>query len=446
MCSCTHLVFLAHLLGLAAGVMFIRELVRLRVPAWMLAAGTGAAALVMAAFVFHVSNPLQYFADFHKAYWPAGAAIWNGPGALEQVLRAGAFGFVNMPVVAYLFAPFGLLPPHVSALVFLVLSVATTIVAWRLLVGAAGLDESAKWTLAFLIAAFGPLLYSIREGNTTHMVLALLVWAFLLLRERRDLAAGAVLGFAALIKLPLLLFGIYYMLRGRWQVVAGGAGLLGLASLFSLAIFGWDMHVFWYETCIKPYAEAPIGALNVQSIAGALLRLEYGPQFILDWERHQLSPALRIIASASTFVLLGLAAAAALAPRPRASRLVARETAEELEFLIVLMLACIASPLTWSHYYTWMLMPAAFFIGRTPHFPPGPVVRVVGWGAIVLASIPVTLWMPGNPLVAEIYARLVVSQLLFGGLVMLGLLMWSRWTMRSEVDAVVVRAGAPAPA
>jgi len=445
MCSCTHFVFLSHLLGLAAGILFIRELVRLKGPTWLLGAGAGAATLLMAAFLFHVSFPLQHFADFLKAYWPAGNAVLAGPAALRSVLQVGALGFVNMPVVAYVFAPFALMPPIPAGIAFTLLSLASTVLAWRLLSRAADLDTGTQWTLAFIFAAFGPLLNSIREGNTTHMVLALLVWAFLLLRERREVAAGAVLGLAALFKLPLLLFGVYYVLRGRWRVVAGGAMLLGISLLLSVAIFGWDMHVYWYETSIGPYARDPMPAINVQSIPGALSRLELGASYGLDWTQHPLSPALRLVASLAMLLLFGLAFAAVLAPRPSSSRAVARQISQEVEFLIVLMLACVASPLAWSHYYTWMLMPAAFFIGRTPHFATATWCRVLGWVAIVLAAVPVTFWPSDNPLVAELYVRVGASQQLYGGLLMLGLLLWSRWTMRCE-DARAVAGARPAPA
>ena len=33
-----------------------------------------------------------------------------------------------------------------------------------------------------------------------------------------------------------------------------------------------------------------------------------------------------------------------------------------MEYLIVLVLACISSPLSWSHYYAWMLLPIAFLL------------------------------------------------------------------------------------
>lgn len=428
MCNCTPHVFLAHVLGLALGLMFIADLARRGAPQRILWAAAGLASLVMAVFVFHVTRGF-HFSDFIKAYWAGGQAALQGRDAIVDLYRHGIESFVNIPIVAYLFAPLALLPPVPAALVLTVIGLAALAFTWCSLKNAAHLDDKGSATLLFLFAAFGPLIYSIREGNTSHIVLALIAWAFLLTRERRELLAGAALGVAAIIKLPLLLFGVYYALRGRWNVVLGGSLVVGATALLSLLVFGWEPHITWYQSSIQPYARDPMPALNVQSVASALARLELGGGAALDWTPYRLSPLSQLIATAATLLLLAAAAASALVPRPSTARLTPRETAHEVEFLIVLMLACIASPLSWSHYYAWMLMPIAFFVGRTPHFPTAIPARVAGWAAIVLAAAPMTLLELNNPLLQELNTRFGTSRLLLGGLLILGLLIWSRWHM-----------------
>lgn len=430
MCSCTSQVLLAHLLGLGLGVMFIADLARRNAPDRLFWGAVAGASLLMAAFVFQVSEPLARFDDFTTVYWIAGSAALQGTDAVAALFGDGVTGFVNIPILAYLFAPFALFPPLPAALLFTGLGILATLFSWRALTHAAELDRHGAALLLFLFAAFGPLLYSLREGNTSHFVLALVAWAFLLVRERKDLAAGALLGAAALIKLPLLLFGVYFALRGRWLVAAGGASVVAAVGLASLAVFGWDSHVQWYETSIAPFARNPIPALNVQSIAGALARLELGPSSVLDWTPHELSPEFRLVASLLTLVVVALAAASAVAPRPKTAQPVSRGVAHETEYLIVLMLACIVSTLSWSHYYTWALMPIAFFVGRTPHFPAALPARVMGWIAIALAAAPMAHLSFGNAMLEELNARLGTSRLLAGGLILLGLLVWSRWRMR----------------
>lgn len=435
MCSCAPHLFLAHALGLGLGIMVILELARRGTPARVFWFATAAMTITMAAMVFYVTRG-HLFYDFTKAYWVAGEAALQSRSAIVDLYQSGIEGFVNIPILAYLFVPFALLTPMTAALALTALGLLAVYATWRLVSVAADLDLGERAVLALVAAAFGPLIYSIREGNTSHMVLLLVVVAFLLLRERREILAGALLGVAALIKLPLMLFGIYFALRGRWGAVVGGGAVVGAMALASLLVFGLEAHVTWFEQSVRPFANDPMPALNVQSIAGALARLELGGTSTLEWKPHQLSQPLQLMAKGSTVLLLALAAASVLAPRRATALTVSRDIALEVEFLIVLMLACIISPLSWSHYYAWMLMPIAFFLGQSPHFRRGIAVRVIGWLAIFLAAAPVTLLWFNNVLLQEVATRVGASGLLLGGLLMLGLLLWSRWQLRYAQEDV----------
>lgn len=426
MCSCTPHVLYAHLLGLGLAILVIAELARRNPqPRVLLGAGMAIAAVIFV-YTFYMSAPDRYFSDFLKAYWEGGRAAWQGPDAVAALFTEGAEGFINLPIIAYLFAPFALLPGMPAALVFTLIGLVMTLAAWAFLCRAANLDTQQKAVLLVVFAAFGPLIYSIREGNTSHMALAAVALAFVWQRERRDLAAGALLGAAALLKLPLLLFGIYYALRGRWRVVAGGLGVCVGAALLSLLVFGWQTHVDWYVNSVAPYTRDPVSAWNVQSVAGALLRLELGAGSTHDWSPRHMSQLFTV---GPAVLLMALAAAAALVPHRARVATAPGETALETEFLIVLMLAAIASPLSWTHYYAWMLMPAAFFIARSPHIAGGVAPRVLGWLAIALATAPSTPLIFENALIEDLAARFGNSRVLAGGLIMLGLLLWSRWRM-----------------
>lgn len=313
----------------------------------------------IALFTFLVSDTVWAFEDFREAYWKAGAAVWDGPGALRPMLERGIDGFVNLPIVAYLFAPFGLMSPRLASLAFLALGVIAMGVSVLLLVRLFRLGSRETALSLVGLAGFGPLLYSAREGNTSHILIALLLLALLMMRRNRDFAAGVVLGLAALIKLPLLLTGVFFLLKGRLRIVAGGAALLLGAAAASLAVFGWDMHVLWYEACIAPFGRDPMAAFNVQSIAATLAKLQLGAGSLNDWTPHMLHPAWRIAAQAVNLALV--AALAWVALRGRSDQ---DAQTLEAEFLAVIVLACLLSPLSWSHYYVWLVLPAAFLLGR----------------------------------------------------------------------------------
>src|SRR5271169_5215258 len=68
----------------------------------------------------------------------------------------------------------------------------------------------------------------------------------------RPVAAGTLLGAAAMLKLPLLLFGAYFVLRRNWRGALGFAAVCSTIGILSAIVFGWDFHVRWFELCVRP--------------------------------------------------------------------------------------------------------------------------------------------------------------------------------------------------
>lgn len=413
---------LAQLAAVAIGMAAIGRLTRTTpVPPWatvLLGLGVAALAIVTA----FLSDPPTLFDDFAKAYYPAGRAVIADPAALRALTDKGVTGFVNMPVTAYLFAPFAALPMMAGASLFTALGLALTAAAWALLARLGRLELADRWRLALLFAANGPLAYSLREGNTSHLILFTLAAGLVLIRAGRSSAAGAALACAALIKPPLVLFGVFFLLRRDWRGVASFAGVLACVCALSAALFGWADNLHWFETCILAFSHRWLGAFNVQSIPGFLFRLTRGAGLLTDWRAYPPPAGLEIPARLSVALLLGLALLAAMPaarPAPDPAR---RERRCDLQYMLVVVLALIASPLTWSHYYVWLLAPAALFLGERGEWSAGE--RLAGWTAIWLVA-PLARFLPLNtPAALSVYKNLAVSHYLFGGLVWFGLLAW----------------------
>src|SRR5262245_15737269 len=99
-------------MGLAAGT---RRPYRIFI--W-LAFGIGGAAAHIALWQF--SEPAVIFSDFFKAYYPAGAAVLNqGPNPPWSPVEGAALTFVNLPILAWLFAPLARLSESDAAWTFL---------------------------------------------------------------------------------------------------------------------------------------------------------------------------------------------------------------------------------------------------------------------------------------------------------------------------------------
>ena len=385
------------------------------------------ATVLLALAHFSVPKGASVYNDFTLAYYPAGQAVLDGRDALAAVLKGG--GFVNLPAMAWLFAPLALLSQVNAIALFTLVGIAATVAGWSLLAEAADLDTKRAGLLFMLFAANGPIFYSIRMGNTSHVVLLILVLAMLLLRSGRQLLAGALIGLAGIIKLPLLLLPAYFALRGRWRVAFGSGAVVGSVVVLSVVLFDWQLLVQWYERCVEPFAEHPMAAYNVQSIHAALLRFNSGLDAVHLWEPQPLSSWAATTSMVLTFLLLTAAGVAVAKGRiwAKSSRLAhAGHRADELEFLLMLVLALLLSPMSWVHYYCWLLIPAAFLLNARHHFQADRASIVMAWLGLGLASFPVVIPYFSHTEWREYFFRTAQSHFLFGAILMFGALLRAR--------------------
>lgn len=413
---------------------------RLLTAVWLVAAG-GAAALLLARergrvlpggawlplllaaavapllWLYSEPRPHQLFEDLRVAYLGAAQAIFDDPVGLY---RSHNHGFVNIPIVALPFVPLaaaGGAAPWLFTLAGLAAAGWAAFALSRL--GSVG-RPTAPWIPALFLLC-GPLYNSLREGNTTHLLLALLVLALLCLERGREATAGALLGICGVVKLPLFLLGAPLLLRGRARAALAMAAAATGCALLSVALFGWEAHTTWWNEILRPSSGKPLGAFNVQSLDGMWVRLLTGPRHLRDWqpiaEPGGAFFALRYAASlallAATLFWLGRAGA----PRsPRALR---------HELVITLALAMLLSPISWSHYALWLLIPLALFATGDLPRPTGLAAALLGIAALAVLA-PVQLVPPGPGWLREAWARVFVSHAALGTLLLWGLLVAAR--------------------
>lgn len=378
-------------------------------------------AAVAQAVLWSISEPTDLFSDFYKAYFPAGERVWqDGAVPTWEIPGTATVGFVNLPILAWLFVPLAWIGKDLAGWVFLALGAAAVATTYALLLRLGDFGRTGGAMLALSILANGPLVNSLREGNTTHFILLLLVVALLLWRAGANFAAGLVLGCCALIKLPLLLFGVYALLRGHWRLLAGGATITGAVGLISLAVFGLEINTGWYRACVAPFANGVIPAFNVQSIDGFLGRLDAGTSLLMEWTPLAM-PLWHKITRAIVLTVLFVAVFTVMlmrkddAEEPRFAR-------NAREFSLVLVLAVTTSPLSWSHYYLLLLLPWALYLAGRLGLAESAATRAMMAGGIVLSALPVVA-LPLEPgLAGDILARTAVSAWLAGGLLMLAAL------------------------
>jgi hypothetical protein len=321
-----------------------------------------------------------------------------------------------LPSVALLFAPLGYLSGHQAAILYWVLGVGAALATIFLLAQLAPNPRRAWLALVPLFLVNGPLIYSFKEGNTSHFVLLALAAALVLMQRRADFGAGLLFGLAALIKPPLLLVGLYSAFRRRWRIVLGGAIFIAASVLLSLAVFGLNLHKIWFDNSILPFIGRPVHAFNVQSVDGFLARAHFGANYT-HWGPNDLPTVYRVFNWLA--VLAILATSFLVMRRDEPNR-------ELLDVSIVITIALIISPLSWIHYYCLLLIPWGLYVTGYQPLRSDVIADWLMIGGIILASLP-AIGIPGpSPLYGSTAWLLIGSSWLWGGLLTLAALLRCR--------------------
>jgi len=189
-----------------------------------------------------------------------------------------------------------------------------------------------------------------------------------------------------------------------------------------------------------PYVSGYIPAFNVQSVDGFLTRLRLGEEFVRHWDPPFQPTVFHRIARYTAFAILY---GGSLWLMWRASRRAAPSHEDDapsprdlLEFVLVVNLALITSPISWTHYYVWLLVPLALYLGGELPLPDDAVTRGLMRVGFVLISVPIVMWSPLEPSwYAAILSRTVVSVWLFGGLLIFAALARGLWYLPAKVVA-----------
>lgn len=369
--------------------------------------------LTLVAGVVLLLTDCPWFGDLDSAYYPAGRAVLTASLIYTSDCVSG---FVNIPIVAALFAPLAWFDYRVATGVFTCIGLAALAWTYVLLRRATAMEWPQALVVAALMAVAGPLWYSVREGNTTHMVFPLLLVS-LIEAARRPVLSGILLATAAVVKLPLVLMGLYFLWRRQWWVVVSAAAAGVTMIVLSLLAFGLPVHESWLEACIVQPSGRPIAAFNVQSVDGLIARLAGGG--LLNWTPMETGSGSRV---ARTLIIAGLVLWVVGALRRTGPGVTWRE--QLLEFSIVLVLSIVVFPVSWTHYYLLLLLPLAVLVTAPPRSP---------WRVATLAVAAVGVLLPlRSPPTApdtalHLFLSVVPSSLtLIGGLLLLWVLVNER--------------------
>ena len=232
--------------------------------------------IIIALLLLKMPSTVGWENDF-VPYWSAGHLLASdeNPYSLENTLHLfpdsgveGAFLFLYPPVILPIFIPFGLLPIHLSMIIWLLLSVMLLLISstwiWRVYRG----PSNKRWVMILVVLFFTPAIFALFEAQVSFLLL-LGISGFLYFGDQRKWFIAGVFMSLLSIKIQLLLpflviVGLWIIYERRWKVMAG-AVLAILISLFIVIIIRPsilnDYLLFIPGISVYPCIQPVLGAL-----------------------------------------------------------------------------------------------------------------------------------------------------------------------------------------
>jgi alpha-1,2-mannosyltransferase len=301
-------------------------------------------------------------------------ALLTGGDVYAAREPATGLAFTYPMFAAMLFVPYALMPNVMARMVTTAVSLVALWVVSELCVRyvlrATHRDPRRAWVysapLTLVAVTAHPVLDTLLFGQINVVTTALVMVDMLVLGRPTGHGQGWLTGVATGVKLVSGLFIVYYALTGRWRAAA--RALAGLAATVALgfAVAPGQSYAFWTGYMLDADRVGGIAFVTNQSILGMSARLLRDPH----------PPGA---------LTLGLSAVTAVVALGLAVRLYRR--GEEMTAMCVVAAgSLLASPISWSHHWVWVL-------------PAGAVLCVWAlrrgawwrWSAVVAAML--VLWV-----------------------------------------------------
>lgn len=317
--------------------------------------------------------------------------------------------------------PLALLSYPQAKLVWNLLSLASVAVAIGCFFHPRGLalDRSYIWPVTLLIVCSGPLASQTMNAQFNAVLLMLLSTAWLAQRNGWSYAAGALIGFAASIKLfPLYFLLVFFVLRD-WRAIAGLVGSLAVMVVLTGMVFGWET---WrvYLVDVMPTVGGWRGSWLNASLTGFWARL-------FDPANPGVAPLVYapLAAKVATLASVALLSLGVAIKGWRAQSVRERDLAFAAGVVVMLL----ASPTVWDHYWVMLLLPLGIYWFSAEI---SPWRRVLFWSAVVLLGVvrPKWIWdvliVPFAEVATPLHSVLVLAYPTYCLLIVAGVLLASR--------------------
>jgi hypothetical protein len=418
-------------------------------------------AFAVAFFIYYGVNTINdpvFGIDF-SPYYVAGRSLASGDvRALTNYAETGGFNanagpfldnfrqyffadspvatrWIYLPVYAWIFRPLAGLPFTTATRLWLIVNMALTLVSIGLLYLARPWQVDrvvGRWRFAwivFLALTFQPVLDNMWHGNISALIFACFCLSYWLLRRDRSFLAGLALGVIMPLKFYPALFLLYFAWRRNWRFVAGS--VVSSAAILALSLWtgGLPGNLEYFQMVWAQLRGGGIPAFNNQSIDGFLLHaLTRGD--VNAWEAVSVPVWLTF---ARLALILATVGATVWVLRRRPERTNNPLLAQDLDLALVICVLLLTSPITWYHYYIWLLFPLIILLDAFLFTAAGNTRRTVwfaiGYGLVVVQGISMIRPFAAQAM-QEVWAlRVLLSSSFFGAIILLVLLL----RLRAEV-------------
>src|SRR2546421_11962558 len=385
---------------------------------------------VVTTIVFSALPLLSYFRGHtlfdYKLWYDTGQHLLAGHEI--YFFRSGKYDFMYPPPCALFLAGPSLLGQ--GGLIFLL--VAINSIAWFCSAKVSALlargDQRITNPWLYLVPSLLVIVYiwsSYHLGQPNLVLLGLMLGAFVALRAKRELIAGAMIAVAAAIKAFPIIAIVYLVYRRYWTAAASlVVTLVFLVLILPAPIRGfgraWRDIEKWTAGMLK-YSEASVGQRPMrsytwknQSLVGVSNRLLRHVDADAASARHQ--PVYVNFADLKFSTVNAIVVCIALglgtffiAVMPQRGMRTAQSDA--IEFALLLLLMLMVTPLSFGYFYSWLMPPFAVV---TQQLLSGKPSVILWWSLPALALLAVGLIFPRG---AQLYGNtFFATLLLFVGL------------------------------
>ena len=259
----------------------------------------------------------------------------------DDVVRVNA----HPPTSILLILPLGKQPYGQAYFLWNLFSIGALLISCGLILRELKYSAWASVPLAALIITSNSLAQQVNQGQLNLVLLLMLTLAWMAWRRDRWVAAGAVVGVMAAIKIFPGFLLVYFLARKKWSGAAAVAGGFCVATAVTGAVLGWE--------CYWNYAVAVAPSLGVfrdywpnASIVGFWTKL-FDPQSGHVTPLADLPWLGRVGAAISIGVIT-----AAVGWKANRARTLAHA---DLAWCAAICGMLLASPITWDHYFLLLI-------------------------------------------------------------------------------------------